>query len=182
MFKKRDKKKGWCFVIEGFAGSGKTTTAKNIFKSIEKLYGKTVILDGHDIRYFFKGVGRSFGFSKAERTNSSRPTGELINLFLNQNINIIHPSICLNNKVRKIYEKKINNLIIILIKTNVKDIIRKGIKKHVYKLKKNVVGIHILPEFPRNPDIVINNNLKKPLKHLSKELIDKLKKLKINKS
>ena len=65
------------------------------------------------------------------------------------------------------------------MKTNIKDIIKKGMKKHIYKLKKNVVGINIKAEFPRNPHIVVSNNFKKPINYLSRELIYKLKKLKI---
>ena len=118
-------------MIEGFAGSGKTTIAKHIFKDIEKLYGKTVILDGYDVRLFFEEVGYSIGYSKIERSKAIRPIGELIKLFLNHNINVIHPSVGLINKGRKIYKKKIKNLIIILIKTNVKDIIKKGMKKNI---------------------------------------------------
>ena len=166
-------------MIEGFSGSGKTTTSKYIFGDIEKLFGKTVILDGNKIRLFFKAAGYSIGYSKLERSQASHPIGELVKLFLNQNINIICTFVGLNNKGRKILKEKIKNLIIILIKTNVEDIVKKGKKKHVYKLKKNIVGVDILPEFPRNPDIVVNNDFKKSIKHLSAELVDKLKKLKI---
>tara|TARA_Y100000590_G_scaffold124602_1_gene142629 strand:- start:336 stop:884 length:549 start_codon:yes stop_codon:yes gene_type:complete len=181
MIRKKDKGKGWCFIIEGFSGSGKSTISKLISGDIEKLFGRTIILDSYQIRSFFQKVGYSIGYSKAERSKACHHIGELIKLFLNQNINVIHPSVCLNNNGRKIYKKKVNNLIIILMKTNIKDIIKKGMKKHIYKLKKNVVGINIPAEFPRNPHIVVSNNFEKPIYHLSRELINKLKKLKIAK-
>ena len=50
-------------------------------------------------------------------------------------------------------------------------------KKKVYKLKKNIVGLDIKPEFPKKPNIIIRNNFDKPTKKLSAELIDKLKKI-----
>ena len=40
-----------------------------------------------------------------------------------------------------------------------------------------IVGISIKPEFPKNPDIVIKNDLKKNTQQLALELINKLKKV-----
>ena len=175
MIKKRDKKKGWCYAIEGFSGSGKTSIAKNILKDVEKLFGKTVRLEGNNLRSFLKTAGYSKGYSKVERGKYNNPICELINLFLNEKINVIYTWVGLNNKGRKILKKKIRNLIIIQIKTSIDD--AKKNKKHIYKLKKNIVGIDILPDFPKNPHIIIENNFKKTIKRLSYELIGGLKKL-----
>ena len=40
MIRKKDKSKGWCFIIEGFSGSGKSTISKYISKDVEKLFGR----------------------------------------------------------------------------------------------------------------------------------------------
>ncbi len=175
MIRKKDKKKGWCFSIEGFSGSGKTSISKNIIKDIEALFGKTVRLDGDTLRSFLKTTGYSKGYTKLERGKYNDPMSELMNLFLNENINIIYTWVGLNHKGREILKKKIKNLVNILVKTNI--IENKRMKRHIYRLKKNLVGVDILPDFPKHPDIIINNNFTKPIKTLSNELISKLKKL-----
>ena len=177
MIKKRYKKFGWCFSIQGFSGSGKTSIAKNILKDIEKLFGKTVRLDGDNLRSFLKTAGYSKGYSKLERGKYNYPICQLINLFLNENINIIYAWIGLNYEGNRILNKKIKNVINILIKTNIEDAKKNKEKEHIYRLKKNIVGIDISPDFPKNANIVIKNDFKIPIKTLSNELMRKLKKL-----
>ena len=50
---KLNKKKGLVFWITGLPGSGKTTIAKKIKKSIELKYGKTILFSGDDLRKIF---------------------------------------------------------------------------------------------------------------------------------
>ena len=51
-------------------------------------------------------------------------------------------------------------------------------KKKIYKnFNKNIVGIDIIPEFPKSPNITIENNFNKSIKHLSDTLLKKIKKL-----
>ena len=46
----KKKAKGKCIIIFGLSGSGKSTISKLIHKDIEKKIGKTVILDGNEVR------------------------------------------------------------------------------------------------------------------------------------
>ena len=73
--------------------------------------------------------------------------------------------------------KNIDNYIEIYIKSNIKQIIKKKVKK-LYTLNKiPIVGVNIKPEFPKKPNIVINNNFKKNTQQLANELIVGLKKI-----
>ena len=47
---KIDKKKGFLFFIEGFAGSGKSSIGINSYKKINFLFGPTIIVHGNEIR------------------------------------------------------------------------------------------------------------------------------------
>ena len=51
--KKNNNNSGWCIIIYGFSGAGKSTFSKKIKNEIESLLGKTVILDGDEVRGFF---------------------------------------------------------------------------------------------------------------------------------
>ena len=69
--------------------------------------------------------------------------------------------------------KYIRKYIEIYIKSEVKKIIQKDRKK-IYKKNKNVVGVNIKPEFPKSPDITIDNKFNKNLDYLKLELLDKI--------
>ena len=54
----------------------------------------------------------------------------------------------------------------------------KSEKKKIYtKFNKNVVGVDIVPELPRSPDIIIHNKFDKSIKELSDKLLKKISKL-----
>ena len=91
---------------------------------------------------------------------------------------MIYDAVALISDLRKEKRKKIKNYVEIFINSNVKKIIRFNKKKKIYKkTKKNIVGIHIKPDFPITPDIKINNNFDKSIKKLSEELFLKISKL-----
>ena len=54
--------------------------------------------------------------------------------------------------VRKKNKKNIGNYIEIFIDCDISKILKKTKKKH-YKIKNNIVGLDIKPEFPKKPDI-----------------------------
>ncbi len=166
-----NKKDGIVFWIEGFSGSGKTSISKNIQKDISKLFGTTIILSGDVLRKFFD----KNGYSKKERIQNSHKFSQILKYFTEQKINIIYSAVCLNNSARNIYKKNIKNLFQIYIKSDVKKIIKLK-KKATYRNKKNILGIHIKPEYPSKPDVIIENNFDKSVKNLSRELILKIKK------
>ena len=166
-----NKKKGIVFWIEGFSGSGKTSISKNIKKDLSKMFGKTIILSGDILRKFFD---RS-GYSKKERVKISYKTSEILKYLTEENLNIIYSAVCLNNAARNIYKKKISNFFQIYIKSDIRKILKLK-KKNTYKNKKNIVGIHIEPEYPNRPHIILENNFDKSVKKLSKELVIEIKK------
>ena len=171
---KLDKSKGFLFFIEGYSGSGKSSIGIKSYKRINALFGPTIIVHGNEIR----DILNIYGYSRIERSKNPYKTRKFIKFITDQNINVIYTVLCLNYKAKSIYKEKIKNFVEIFIDSDVKIIIAKKKKKQIYKLKKNVVGVHIKPQFPKNPDIVIKNNFEKSIKSLSNELILKLKRFK----
>ena len=49
-----NRNKGILFWITGLSGSGKTSIAKEIFPSIKKKFGPTILISGDQIREIFK--------------------------------------------------------------------------------------------------------------------------------
>ena len=175
MFKKIkiNKNKGIVFWMEGFSGSGKTTIAKQSYKRISNLFGPTIVVSGDKLRCLFNLKG----YSKSDRTKNSYKFRKFIKFLTNQKINVIYTVVGLNYKAKSIYKTFLNNFIEIFISADIKKILKMKRKKKVYKSKKNIVGIDIKAEFPKNPNIIIRNNFDKPTTKLSAELIEKLKKI-----
>tara|TARA_B100000003_G_C10784944_1_gene312456 strand:+ start:38 stop:580 length:543 start_codon:yes stop_codon:yes gene_type:complete len=177
MKKKKLKNYGWCFIIEGFSGSGKTSISKIIHNKIEKKFGKTIILDGDYLRKFFSSINFKIGYKKKYRGKyAAFPISIIINSYLSNNINVIYTNVGLNKSATNVWFKEIKNLFYFIIKTNIKDIIKLN-KKKLYSNKylKNVVGIDIKPDFPKRYDLLINNDFKEPLYKLARKIFMKLK-------
>lgn len=169
---KKNSTKGILFWITGFSGSGKTRISKKIYPKIKKNYGPTVLFSGDDIRRIFK----LRGYSPKERFETVMKYCKLAKFITTQNINVVFAVIGMMDKIRVWNKKNITNYVEIFIKSDLKKIINKKKKKIYSKNKKNIVGLDIIPEFPKNPDIVLINNFKKDINACSKELILKIKK------
>ena len=90
-------------------------------------------------------------------------------------INVLYTVVGLNHKARRIYKTKIKNFIVTYIDADIKEIIKLG-KKKTYKNKKNILGVDIVPEYPKNPDFIIKNNMKTNLKSLATNYFEDIKK------
>ncbi len=171
---KKNKKKGILFWITGLSGSGKTTLGKAIHKDIVKLYGPTIMISGDNLRKIF----RLNGHKREERLKLSKSYCQFAKYIVNQKINIIFAVVSMFNTPRKWNKDNIENYIEIYIKSDLRKIINLR-KKKIYHKKniKNLVGIDIVPEYPKKPNIIINNFFNKSKEKISKELVEKIKKI-----
>jgi len=170
MKKLKNKQKGTLFWITGLSGSAKTTIAEKIKKSISLKYGPTLTISGDDLRKLFDYSK----FSRKHRLIYALSYGKFCKYITNKNINIIFSTVSLFDKVRSWNRSNINNYIEIYIKSDIKDVMKKK-KKFFYKGNyKNIVGKNLKAEFPKYPDIIIQNNFKKTINQLSKELLKKI--------
>ena len=79
------------------------------------------------------------------------------------------------HSMRKWCRSNIDNYVEIYIKADLKKIIELKKKKIYYKKNGGkIVGVTIKPEFPKRPDIIINNDFIKTTTNLSNNLIKKL--------
>jgi len=170
---KKIKKKGLVIWIIGLSGSGKTSIAKKIKKKINKDHGPTVVISGDD----FRNIYNLKKYSKDERIKLGKSHAKFCKFLSNQNINVIFSAVGLLKEIRKFNRKNIKNYIEIYIKSKIKKIKKKRMKSLYFKKNKNIIGIDIKPEFPKNSHIIINNNFRKSIEELSEELLIKLKKI-----
>ena len=164
--------KGILFWITGLSGSGKTTIAKKILPMIKKEYGTTIHLDGDGLRKILN----FHGYTYKDRLSNSKVFTKIAKFITDQNINVVFSLVGLMDEPRLWNKKNIKKYIEIFIKSNVKKIILNN-KKKIYKKNKNIVGLNIKPEFPKKPDIIIDNEFNKNLDVLKSELIEKIFKI-----
>jgi len=166
-----NKKYGICFWITGLAGSGKSSIGKLIQKDIEKKYGKTLLIHGDDIRNIFNLKG----YKKNYRLKIGKSYSDFCKLTTKQGINIIFTTIGLIHELQEYNRSNVKNFIEIYIKSNMTTLLKR--KQKIFYIHKTslVYGVDVKPEYPKNPDIIINNNFKKSSKQHSSIILKKLK-------
>ncbi len=173
MKKKLVRNKGILFWITGLSGSGKTEIGKMIKRRIEQKYGPTILISGDDMRSIFN-LNK---FTKEERIANGIKFGKFSKFVTDQNINIIFALVSLRNKTRMWNKKYISNYLEIYVKSDIEKIIKSGKKKIYKKYKKNIVGLDIKAEYPKAPDITIENDFSESLRNISKKLLFKIEKI-----
>jgi adenylylsulfate kinase len=166
------KKKNKIFWFEGLSGSGKTTLANKIKNDIEEFLGPTIVINGDNIRSIFELKDYSINARKKIAKNYLK-----LAIFVSkQKINVIFTVVGLHGYLDKLIHSN-PNIIRVLIKSNVNDIIKFGKKNTYRKNKKNIVGVDIKPIWPLKPNIIINNNFKKNTDKLAEILKKKIFKI-----
>tara|TARA_Y100000591_G_C21687596_1_gene621357 strand:+ start:86 stop:601 length:516 start_codon:yes stop_codon:yes gene_type:complete len=168
----KNNRKGILFWITGLSGAGKTSVSQKIYKKIKNEFGKTIFINGDDLRKIFDLKGYNYKDRKKIGLQYSR----LFKKITDQNVNVIFAGVVLIESVRKWNKKNIDNYLEIYLKANIKKIIKRKYKR-LYSQTKNLVGLNVRAEFPKKPDIIINNNFKESIKSISDRLLKKIRKI-----
>lgn len=158
--------------ITGLAGAGKTTIGKKLYEVINKSNNATVLLDGDELRSVF---GSDLGYSKTDRLVSATRNSRLCCMLSKQNITVICCTISMFDEVRKWNRENIDNYYEIFLDVSMDILINRDQKKMYSKEENNVAGIDVDVEFPKNPDMVINNDGKKTPDEIVEAIISNLK-------
>ena len=163
--------------ITGISGTGKTTLAQNLFKTIKKKYNSSIHFDGDQFRSIFKN---DIGYSLKDRNKNAIRLTRLVKFLSEQKVNIIISANITSMQFRKWCRKNIKNYYEILIEANISNLIKRDYKnlyKNALKKKiKNVVGIDIPYRKPSGANLYITNNgSKKDFLKYTKLINDKLK-------
>lgn len=172
---KNNNQKGILIWITGLSGSGKTFIANKLKKKIKNKGLNFILINGDNIRKIFK-LNK---YDYKNRLKYSYSYSQLCKLITDQGTNIIITTIAMFDEIRNWNRKNIEKYFEIYIKCKKRNLIKKN-KKNLYLSDKiNVVGKDLAPQYPKNPDLVINNNFKnnlevivaKSLKKISKDFL-----------
>jgi len=139
----------WLF---GISGTGKSTLAKELKKHFDNQNKKSFILDGDLVRDFFN---RDLGYSKKDRIENIKRIMLAAKVLDDNDIVVIVANIFPFEFLREFARKKFKKYIEIYLKRDIKNIKNKN---NVYSNSKNVVGVDLEFDEPKNPTLVIQTD------------------------
>jgi len=144
---------GRVFWITGLSGAGKTTIGYFLYTKLKTQKNPIVFLDGDELRKIF---GNDLGYSKEDRLKSAIRNSRLCKLLSDQGIDVICCTISMFDAIREWNRKNIKNYFEIYLDVSLETL---KDRKNIYRENNNdIVGINVLAEIPKNPDIVLDNN------------------------
>lgn len=151
--------KGTLYWITGLSGAGKTTIGNALYYQLKKKQSNLVILDGDILK---KLVGNSLGYSQEDRKQRAYYYSNLCKTLTDQGISVIICTIAMYDEVRDWNRNHIERYVEIFLKVD-KSILIQRDRKGLYSGQtagkvKEVAGMDLAVEFPKNPDIVIEND------------------------
>lgn len=187
-----------CYVywITGLSGAGKTSVGKLLYEKMKQKYPNTVFLDGDVLREVF---GNDLGYTREERIKCAMRYARLCKMLQEQDMNVICCTISMFDEIRSWNREHITNYREIYVKVSMEELVRRN-QKGLYSasmeaLKKQnqkdlpeqnqkglhrstienreVAGIHVEIEEPKNPDMILDNEGSVSVAELVDRVIEK---------
>lgn len=152
-------KTGRVFWVTGLAGAGKTTIGRLLYEKLRREEKNTIFLDGDILRDVFRNMG---GFSTKDRKIYASAYGRLCKMLSDQGMNVVCCTVSMFDEVRDWNRSSIPLYREIFLDVPLA-VLKKRDQKRLYSKSargevKDVVGMDLNLEFPRNPDIRIEND------------------------
>ena len=147
--------------MTGLSGSGKTTVAKGVERSLHSQGILNQLLDGDNIRL---GISNNLSFSSKDRAENIRRIAEISKLFMNCGIVTLNCFISPTIEIREIAKDIIgkDNFIEVYVNASVETCEERDIKGLYKRARKGEItdftGISAPFEAPRNPELEINTS------------------------
>ncbi|MDR5659787.1 adenylyl-sulfate kinase [Serpentinicella sp. ANB-PHB4] len=158
--------------ITGLAGSGKTTIGRQVYSKIKEYHINTVYLDG-DV---FREVIGSYGYSLENRLIVAKKISNLCKQLENQQINVVCSTISLFNEIHKMNRENFSEYYEIFIEVTFDELLKrdqKGLYTQALKGEiKNVIGVDLSYDIPKQPNLIIKNNEKVHLQGNINKILD----------
>jgi adenylylsulfate kinase len=146
--------KGTVYFFTGLAGAGKTTLGGLFYRRLKARKPDVVLLDGDQVRPVYM---EDMGYTDAERLKGAKRTFRVCKLLSDQGLDVVVCSICMYSEVRNWNRENLTNYREIYVKTSKKTLLLRN-QKGLYTAGKNVVGIDLPFDEPKNPDLILEND------------------------
>lgn len=146
--------KGTVYFFTGLAGAGKTTIGGLFYQRLKARKPNVIIADGDKMRI----ITHSTGYSTEERRSRALQSFRLWCEIAAQGIDVVVCSIALYDEVRDWNREHIENYKEIYIKARRETLYLRDQKGLYSSGMKDVVGVDLPYDEPKNPDMVIEND------------------------
>ncbi len=140
--------------FKGISGVGKTTLGSYFYKLKKKKIKNLVHIDGDIFRKLFEN---DLGYTLKDRNKNAARLCVFIKFLQLQKINVVVSANLTSKKYQNFAKKNYHNYLSIFIESELYNLQTRD-KKKIYKNKKNIVGININYDKPKNSDLYIKNN------------------------
>lgn len=146
--------KGTVYFFTGLAGAGKTTIGGLFHRRLKARKPNVILADGDKMRI----ITLSTGYSTQERRDRAMQSFRLWKEIADQGIDVVVCSIAMYDAVRDWSRENIENYVEIYVKTNWETLIRRDQKGLYSSGRKDVVGVDLPYDEPKEPDAVVEND------------------------
>jgi len=145
--------------ITGLSGSGKTTIGKEVYRKLKLKNINTVFLDGDSFREI---LGNDLGHSPKDRLENAKRIHRMCKFLVEQDINVVCATMSLYKEIHELNRKEIKNYFEVFIECGMDELIKrdqKGLYSKALKGEiKNVVGVDLPYDRPKDADLIIDNS------------------------
>ena len=164
---------GILYWITGLSGAGKTTIGIELYYELKKKQSNVILLDGDILKTI---VGDVVGYTEEDRRKRARKYAQIGKMLADQGMIVICCTISMFDEVRKWNRENNKGYVEVFLKVPMK-VLEKRDQKGMYSKQKagnfhNLTGIDIRAEFPKNPDIIIENDGRYSVKECVKCILD----------
>ena len=145
--------------FKGISGVGKSTLGSYFFKFLKKKNKNFIYIDGDIFRKLFNN---DLGYTLHDRNINASRLCNFIKFLQSQRINVIVAANLTSKKYQNWAKKNLRDYLSVYIKSELSNL-KKRDKKKIYKNKKDIVGVNIKYDFPKNSDLCIKNDLSKKI-------------------
>ena len=143
--------------MTGLSGAGKTTVGTKLYEHLKSKKDNVIRLDGDILRSVFKNTVYTYD----GRKRLGFQYGGVCKMISDQGIDVVICTIAMYDDVRAWNRENIRNYREIYLDVSMEELIRRA-QKGIYsrardKKEKNVSGVNMQTEFPKNPDMIIHN-------------------------
>lgn len=158
--------------LTGLSGAGKTTIGRLVYLELKSRYSNIVFLDGDELREVF---GHDHGHTLDDRRKAALRNARLCAMLAAQGIHVVCATISMFDECRALNRQKIKNYLEVYIEVPM-EVLKKRDQKELYSRAeagdvKNVIGIDLVPEFPKSPELVIRNDGSVPPGEQAKQIV-----------
>ena len=160
-----------CFWITGLSSAGKTTLSKLLADKLRSEGKPVIFLDGEDLRVVFSNKE----YNREVRLETALRYSRICSLIVKQQINVVIGVIGLFYEVHHWNRQNISGYIEVFIDVPIEELRRRDPKNLYEKAMegkiKNVYGVDLKAEYPKNPDIHLLWSPGKNVENMMDELL-----------